>query len=70
MVHNHCLAKSIFDATWSGFFQLLAYKAGWGDRQFVAVNTAYTSQDCSNCGHRQKMPLSERILCAHFVVRN
>ncbi len=60
MVHNHCLAKSISDAAWSGFFQLLAYKAEWAGRQFVAVNPAYTSQDCSNCGHRQKMPLSER----------
>ena len=61
MVHNHCLAKSISDAAWSGFFQLLAYKAEWAGRQFVAVNPAYTSQDCSNCGHRQKMPLPERI---------
>lgn len=61
MVHNHCLAKSISDAAWSGFFQLLAYKAACAGRQFVAVNPAYTSQDCSTCGHRQKMPLSERV---------
>ncbi len=61
MVHNHCLAKSISDAAWSGFFQLLAYKAAWAGRQFVAVNPAYTSQTCSACGHRQKMPLSERV---------
>ncbi len=61
MVHNHCLAKSISDAAWSGFFQLLAYKAEWAGRRFVAVNPAYTSQGCSNCGHRQKMPLSKRI---------
>lgn len=60
MVHNHCLAKSISDVAWSGFFQLLSYKAEWASREFVAVNPAYTSQDCSNCGHRQKMPLSER----------
>jgi len=61
MVHNHCLAKSISDAAWSGFFQLLAQKAAWAARQFVAVNPAYTSQTCSSCGHRQKMPLSERV---------
>jgi len=60
MLHNHCLAKSISDASWSDFFQLLMYKAECAGRQFVAVNPAYTSQDCSNCGHRQKMPLSER----------
>ena len=61
MLHNHCLAKSISDAAWSGFFQLLAQKAAWAARQFVAVNPAYTSQTCSSCGHRQKMPLSERV---------
>lgn len=61
MLHNHCLAKSISDAAWSGFFQQLAIKAEWAGRKFVAVNPAYTSQTCSNCGHRQKMPLSERV---------
>jgi putative transposase len=25
-----------------------------------SVNPAFTSQDCSQCGHRQKMPLAER----------
>jgi putative transposase len=61
MLHNHCLAKSLSDAAWSGFFQQLAYKAACAGRQFVAVNPAYTSQDCSGCGHRQRMPLSERV---------
>ena len=61
MLHNHCLAKSISDAAWSGFFRLLAMKAEWAARKFVAVNPAYTSQNCSNCGHRQKMPLSKRV---------
>jgi putative transposase len=27
----------------------------------VQVNAAYTSQDCSECGHRQPMPLSARV---------
>lgn len=61
MVHNHCLAKSIMDAAWSMFFTCLAYKAEEAGRKFVQVNPAYTSQDCHKCGHRQKMPLSERI---------
>jgi putative transposase len=60
MQHNHCLAKSISDAAWSQFTDLLAYKAAWAGRQFVAVNPAYTSQDCSQCGHRQKLCLSDR----------
>ena len=61
MVHNHCLAKSISDAAWSQFDSLLTYKAAWAGRQFVAVNPAYTSQNCSRCGHRQAMPLDVRV---------
>ena len=61
MVHNHCLAKSIQDAAWSQFATLLSYKAAWAGRVFVAVNPAYTSQDCSGCGHRQKKTLAERV---------
>jgi putative transposase len=60
MVHNHCLAKSISDAAWAAFAAMLSFKAEWAGRTFVAVNPAYTSQDCSRCGHRQKMPLSDR----------
>ncbi len=60
MVHNHCLAKSIMDAAWTDFVNSLMYKAAYANRQFVKINPAYTSQDCSACGHRQKMPLSER----------
>jgi putative transposase len=61
LVHNHCLAKSIQDAAWSQFATFLSYKAAWAGRAFVAVNPAYTSQDCSGCGHRQKKTLAERI---------
>lgn len=61
MVHNHCLAKSISDVAWSAFFSQLSAKAEEAGRQFIKVNPAYTSQTCSTCGHRQKMPLSERI---------
>lgn len=61
MVHNHCLAKSISDASWSSFSNILSYKAEDAGRTVIKVNPAYTSQDCSNCGHRQKKSLSERI---------
>jgi putative transposase len=60
LVHNHCLAKSISDAAWSAFAAMLSFKAAWAGRTFVAVNPAYTSQDCSRCGHRQKRSLSDR----------
>ncbi len=68
MTQNHCLAKSIADASWSAFFAQLSNKAEEAGRQFVKVNPAYTSQTCSTCGHRQKMPLSERVFdcpCCH-----
>lgn len=65
MLHNHCLAKSISDAAWSGFRQLLEVKAEWAARKFVAINPAYTSQTCNACGHRlsseQRLGLSDRI---------
>ncbi len=61
MTHTQCLAKSIHDAAWSQFTDLIAYKAAWAGRRFVAVNPAYTSQDCSQCGHRQLLSLSDRI---------
>jgi putative transposase len=60
MTHHHCLAKSIHDAAWSQFADLLSYKAAWAGRRYVAVNPAYTSQDCSSCGHRQTLSLSDR----------
>jgi IS605 OrfB family transposase len=37
MKHNHGLAKSIHDAAWRQFADLLAYKAAWAGRQYVAV---------------------------------
>ena len=63
MVHNRCLAKSISDAAWSLFFTLLFVKAEGAGRIAVKVNPAWTSQSCSACGHRQKIPLSERVFC-------
>jgi putative transposase len=60
MVHNRCLSKSIMDAAWSQFANCLSYKAENAGRKFVRVNPAYTSQDCSRCGHRRAKSLSER----------
>jgi putative transposase len=62
MVQNHALAKSIHDVAWGQFAELIACKAAWAGRQFIAVNPAYTSADCSGCGHRKTdLTLSDRI---------
>jgi len=63
MVHNHCLAKSIADAAWGQFAAFLSFKAENAGRKYIAVNPSYTSQDCSRCGYRQLMPLSQREFC-------
>jgi len=60
MVQNHHLAKSISDASWSMFRTVLTQKAESAAREVIAVNPAYTSQDCHSCGYRAKKKLSER----------
>jgi len=61
MVKNHHLAKSILDVAWGQFFAITKSKAESAGRRFERVNPRYTSQTCSNCGHRQKMPLAIRV---------
>ena len=61
MVANRCLSKSISDASWSLFRAVLARKAESADRLLIAVNPAYTSQDCSECGVRVPKTLRERV---------
>jgi putative transposase len=60
MVKNHCLAKSISDAGWYQFRIWLEYFAKVFGRVTVAVNPAYTSQECSSCGTVVKKSLSTR----------
>ena len=60
MVQNHRLAKSISDASWTQFRNSLTMKAESAGRLVIAVNPAYTSQDCSACGYRAKKRLSDR----------
>lgn len=54
------MAKSIHDAGWSAFMDMLTYKAVSAGASVVRVHPAYTSQDCSSCGARVKKPLSQR----------
>jgi putative transposase len=62
MVQNRSLAKSIHDAAWSQFAALIACKAAWADRRYIAVNPAHTSQDCSGCGNRKvDLTLADRM---------
>jgi putative transposase len=60
MVKNHCLAKSINDASWYQFCVGLEYFGKVFDKITVAVNSQYTSQECSSCGVIVKKTLSTR----------
>ncbi len=60
MIKNHCLAKSIADASWGIFSQWLSYYGSVFGRPVIKVPPAYTSQDCSSCGKRVQKSLSER----------
>ena len=55
------LSKSINDASWGQFLSFLSFKAENAGRTFVKVNPVYTSQDCSECGTRQVLKLSDRM---------
>jgi len=63
MMKNHHLAKSIADASWGTFVNMLSYKVVANGGQLIKVDPKYSSQDCSNCGHRMKIPLHIKIFC-------
>ena len=54
------LAKSVNDAGWNQFLQILSIKAERAGLRTIAVNPNGTSQDCSGCGVKVKKELSDR----------
>jgi putative transposase len=60
MVKNHHLAKSISDASWNIFSNMLSYKLKMLGKVFVEVAPHYTSQKCSECGALVPKSLSVR----------
>ena len=60
LLRNHCLAKSIADASWYLFRQWIEYFAGKFGKLVFSVQPHYTSQKCSNCGVIVKKSLSTR----------
>jgi len=60
MMKNHHLAKSIADASWGTFVNILSYKVVTNGGQVIKVEPKYTSQTCSSCERKIKMPLNRR----------
>ncbi len=66
MVKNHHLAKSIMDASWGAFLNILTAKAESAGHEVIRVNPRYTSQKCYRCGERIQKSLSVRThICHH-----
>ena len=61
LLKNHCLAKSIADASWYQFRQWIEHFATKFGRLAVAVPPQYTSQECSQCKAIVKKSLSTLI---------
>lgn len=60
LVRNKKLSKSINDAGWSQLRKWIEYFGVKYGRLTIAVNPAYTSQECFNCGQLIKKSLSIR----------
>lgn len=63
MIKNHCLAKSISDASCGKFVSMLEYKSIWAGRMLIKVSPRFTTQDCStkDCSYRNgELTLADR----------
>lgn len=60
IVKNHCLAKSINDASWDQFRVWMEYFGKVFGKITIAVSPVGTSQECSGCGTVVKKSLSTR----------
>jgi len=54
------LAKSILDAAWGAFLDILTCKAASAGGQVIRINPRYTTQKCSQCGEYVHKSLSVR----------
>src|SRR2546421_5164614 len=66
MVKNHHLSKSILDAGWGQFLDILEDRAARAGHQVIRVNPRFTSQKCHQCGEIVQKSLSVRTHVCPF----
>lgn len=66
MVKNHHLSKSIMDASWGAFLDILSDKAARAGHQVIRVTPRFTSQKCYKCGEIVQKSLSVRTHMCPF----
>ncbi len=66
MTQDGNFSKNIHDVAWNTFFQITTYKAVDAGKLVKKKVSAYTSQDCCECGQRMKLTIRDRI----FVCSN
>jgi len=76
MIKNRCLSKSIQDASWAKFVNMLTYKAEWSGREIRRISRfAPSSKTCSSCSwYNTELTLKDRtfncIECGHSEDRD
>ena len=75
MLKNHRLASAIADCGFYEFKRQLEYKSLWYGSNLIMADRFYpSSQLCSSCHHRQKMPLTKRVYhcgnCGNVIDRD
>ncbi len=66
MVKNHHLSKSIMDAGWGAFLDILSAKAENAGHTVIRVNPRFTSQKCYKCGEIVQKSLGVRTHICPF----
>lgn len=59
------LSRAMLNVGFGALRQQIEYKAAWAGREAIAVNPAYTSQTCAECGHvaAENRPTQARFEC-------
>ena len=61
MLRSKRFSRKMSDQRWAAFDTILEHKAAKAGIRYEKVDPANTSTDCSDCGHRQPMPIKVRV---------